>query len=74
MYDRHGPPSEPKRENMYPEDLVSLLEAVHEMPNGILVQLSTYSANNANSQGDVLQQVDNILDTGGFETRRHHSD
>lgn len=67
MYDRHGPPSEPKRENMYPEDLVSLLEAVHEMPNGILVQLSTYSANNANSQGDVLQQVDNILDTGGFE-------
>lgn len=67
MYDRHGPPSEPKRENMYPRDLVLLLAALHGVTSNILVQLSTYSANNGNAQDDVVEQVDHILDGGGLK-------
>ena len=68
MYDRNGPPNDPKPENMYPSDLHTVLEAVQGVTGSILIQLSTYYANNANAQADVISSVNSILKwKGGFD-------
>ena len=68
MYDRNGPPKDPKPENMYPSDLHTVLEAVQGITGSILIQLSTYYANNANAQADVISSVNSILKwKGGFD-------
>lgn len=66
MYDRNGPPREPRLGNMYPRDLRAVVRAVRDISGGVLIQLSTYSANNDNSQADVLASVDPIFTCGGF--------
>ena len=69
MYDRKGPPIEPKYENMYPCDLCTVVDAISGVRGGVLIQLSTYSANNANRQTDVLSSIDSILVSRGGFTR-----
>lgn len=69
MYDRNGPPIEPKYENMYPCDLCTVVDAISGVRGGVLIQLSTYSANNANRQTDVLSSIDSILVSRGGFTR-----
>ena len=66
MYDRHGPPRTPKCENMYPRDLCAVVDAVSDVRGGVLIQMSTYSANDRNSQGAVISSVNSILVKGGF--------
>ena len=66
MYDRHGPPQEPKPENMYPRDLRVAVGSVRDVKGGVLIQLSTYSAQNNNSQLDALASIDSIFTRGGF--------
>ncbi len=66
MYDRHGPPKTPKPENMYPRDLYAVVDAVSGVSGGVLMQLSTYSANHANAQKDVCSSVNSILEEGRF--------
>ena len=66
MYDRNGPPNAPKPENIYPCNLRAVAAAVCGVKGGVLVQLSTYSAQNDNSQEAVISSVDLILVGGGF--------
>ena len=66
MYDRHGPPQRRKPENMYPPDLSAIVDAIRDLRGGVIIQLSTYSANNGNAQKDVLSSVDSILTEGEF--------
>ena len=57
MYDRHEV-AVPKPENMYPSDIPIVGAAISGLPRvPILVQLSTYSVNGANSQADVLDNI-----------------
>lgn len=67
MYDRNGPPERPKAENMYPPSLDTVLKAAKDIKAGILVQLSTYNANNDNSQRDVIPHIDGRMSGGDFE-------
>ena len=57
MFDRHGPGRVPKLGNMYPEDLDLLATAIAPISTGVIVQLSTYSANNDNTQASVIEAV-----------------
>lgn len=67
MYDRNGPPQSPQPENMYPPDLCKVVSAISDFKEaGVLIQLSTYSANNDNAQTAVLKSVDNIISKSGF--------
>ena len=56
-----------KYKNLYPEDLDLAMDAVKSLKGGILVQLSTYSANGANPQGAVIASVDSILVGADFK-------
>jgi hypothetical protein len=67
MYDRHGPPNDPKPENIYPPDLHAVLAAVQDVKGGIVIQLSTFSANNNNAQDEVLRSVNDIFTEGESE-------
>jgi len=54
MYDRHEVQS-PKPEYMYPSDIPIVCNALRALPTvPMIVQLSTYSVNNDNSQCDVI--------------------
>jgi hypothetical protein len=58
MFDRNGPPVQPRPGNMYPPDLVLVRQVVEQLPKRpIVIQLSTYSANNSNSQSDVAKAI-----------------
>ena len=46
--------------NLYPEHIEQALYAMSRLEGGILIQMSTYSAQN-NRQGDVISSVDSIL-------------
>ena len=46
---------------MYPEDLDLLAASLDSASRSVLVQLSTYSANNDNAQQAVLHQVEETL-------------
>ena len=64
---------EKKQGNMYPQDLALVANAVEKVEGGVLLQLSTYSANvgilrqGANSQVMVTAMIDNILGQAGFK-------
>ena len=51
---------------MYPRDVRAAVGAVRDVSGGVLIQLSTYSADHDNPQEDVLPSVDPIFARGGF--------
>ncbi len=53
----HVPVGCPKPANIYPDDLDLLAAAVARIPTGIVVQLSTYSTQNGNSQDEATREV-----------------
>ncbi|MCH8136824.1 MAG: hypothetical protein IIB77_12665, partial [Proteobacteria bacterium] len=57
MYDRHGIPNVPKAWNIYPPDLLRIVQATDAVQGEVLVQFSTYSANHGNSQPDVIKSI-----------------
>ena len=66
MYDRHGPTKKMKHENMYPSDIKLVLDTIDDLSGEILIQISTYTANNNNSQDEVVASLDKLLKKGGF--------
>lgn len=67
MFDRHGPARKPKHGNMWPADLDIVGTALANLPGcPIVAQISTFSANNANSQKDVIAALDSGLSPAGF--------
>jgi hypothetical protein len=52
---------------MYPDDLDLVAAAVARIPTDIVVQLSTYSTNNGNSQNKVTSAVQSRLDRAGLD-------
>jgi hypothetical protein len=68
MFDRHGPPASPNPGNMWPSDVLRVGAAVLDFADRpTVLQLSTYSANNANSQADVIKSIEPILAVAGLE-------
>jgi hypothetical protein len=63
MFDRHGSGRNPG--NLDPGDLDVLNEAVDSIHGPVVVQLSMFSANNANRQADVIQVVTSGLESAG---------
>lgn len=62
---RHCGVQRPCRGNMYPEDLYLAVQAMKEIQTPVMIQLSTYSAQN-NSQPDVEQCIrDRFVNKGG---------
>jgi hypothetical protein len=57
----------PDSANMYPSDLDLIATAVAPIPKGIIIQLSTYSVNNANSQDSVISEVRSRFKGSGLE-------
>jgi hypothetical protein len=57
----------PKSENMYPADLEILVSAVQDMHQSVIVQLSTFNANDDNSQKDVSAAISAALEKCGLE-------
>ena len=66
MINRH-PVKNPQPGNMYPTDFTYLAKALERIPQGIIVQLSTYSVNDGNSQGEVTEMVRSLLKDCGLE-------
>ena len=52
--------------SMYPQDLDTIGEALRDCSGGLLMQLSTYTANGGNCQEDVAPLVDQHLGRYGF--------
>jgi hypothetical protein len=68
MFDRHGPPASPKPGNMWPSDIVRAGEAVLDLGRGpVILQLSTYSANHASSQSDVISSIEPGFNVAGLQ-------
>ncbi|MDP2663801.1 MAG: hypothetical protein Q8R28_24055, partial [Dehalococcoidia bacterium] len=67
MFDRNGPGRNPKPGNMYPSDLELLAAAVEPIQSPVIVQLSTYSANNDNPQSAVVKVVHSRLEHSGLQ-------
>ncbi len=65
MFDRHGLGRNPG--HMYPGDLDVFTQAITELNQGVIVQLSTYSANNNNPQDAVIQALKSRLEFSGLE-------
>src|SRR5207249_443323 len=57
MFDRNGPGRSHRTGNMYPCDLDRLAAAIAPVSQGVVIQLSTYSANNSNPQQTVIDVV-----------------
>jgi hypothetical protein len=53
--------------NMYPGDLDRFVTAIRPILQSLVVQLSTYSVNNANSQASVIRTVCSCLKDSGLE-------
>ncbi len=64
MYNRH--PRERDSRNLYPSDLERTVRALCAVRGGVLVQLSTYAANDGNAQGAVISSANTILASGGL--------
>lgn len=64
MYNRH--PRERDSRNLYPSDLERTVRALCAVRGGVLVQLSTYAANDGNAQGAVIFSANTILASGGL--------
>jgi hypothetical protein len=53
---------------MYPSDIIRAGAAVLDLGQGpVALQLSTYSANNSNSQNDVISSVEPVFNAAGLE-------
>ena len=65
MFNRHGPT--PKRGNMWPDDLDIVINSISNFLGPTLIQLSTYTANNNNSQGKVRPIWDARFAASGFD-------
>jgi hypothetical protein len=53
---------------MWPSDIIRAGAAVLDLePPPIVLQLSTYSANNANGQDDVIASINPILEAAGLK-------
>jgi hypothetical protein len=66
MFDRHTV-KEARLGNMYPEDLALLVSTVRSMRHGVIVQLSTFNANNVNPQGKVSAAIASEFEKCGFK-------
>ena len=66
MFNRHNR-EDRKPGNMYPDDLDILAAATQIYRENIIVQLSTYSANDDNSQKDVIECIHPRLTQEGFK-------
>ena len=64
MYSRHARKRNPG--NLYSSDLELVVDALSAVQGGVLVQLSTYAANDDNPQEAVISSANAILATGGF--------
>ena len=62
---RNSPPSQPAG-NLYPKDLELAVRALNDVRGGVLMQLSTYSANGDNPQREVITSVKSVLRCGRF--------
>jgi hypothetical protein len=58
---------DPDPANVYPSDLDLIAEAIEPLSQSIVLQLSTYSANNANSQDAVIKEVRSRFEGRGIE-------
>lgn len=70
MFDRHGPPSDPNSGSMWPSDISHVGAAVLSLEGEgtpVVLQLSTYSANNANRQKDVVSTIEPLFTATGLE-------
>jgi hypothetical protein len=68
MFDRHPVSSTPRLGNMRPGDIVRAGAASQELGRApVVLQLSTYSANNANSQHDVIACIEPVFQAAGLE-------
>ncbi len=65
MCSRHSPRTQPA-ENLYPQDLQLVASALGGVKGGVLIQLSTYTANGNNPQGAVISSVNSVLYGCGF--------
>ena len=65
MYNRHQV-AKPKKGNLYPDDIERALRGMSSLEGGILIQLSTYYANDNNSQKDVISSLNAILEPSAF--------
>jgi hypothetical protein len=67
MFDRHAAAPFRRPGNMGRSDVYLLAHIVrHLRPSPVLVQISTYSANNANRQSDVVTVIEPILEEAGL--------
>lgn len=66
MFDRHGPAASPKQGNMWPDDIDIVGAAAPDFGERVVLQLSTYSANNANAQDDVIASIEPDLSSAGL--------
>ena len=60
------PMTEEQTGNLYPDDITLALCAMSNLKGKVLIQLSTYSAQN-NSQKDVIASLNEILEPGAFK-------
>ncbi len=68
MFDRHGPSAQPRPGNMWPSDILRIGTMVLDLaPAPVVLQLSTYSANNGNGQDNVIESINSILPRAGLE-------
>ena len=65
MFDRHGSGRNPG--NMDPADLDRLSNVLDGVPGSVVVQISTYSANNDNAQDNVREVIASRLEEGGLQ-------
>ncbi len=65
MYSRHQV-AKKRKGNLYPEDIKLAMRATDSLESGMLIQLSTYSANGDNAQGAVISSVDSVMGPKGF--------
>jgi hypothetical protein len=66
MFDRNEPVRSKKDGNMYPEDIDLLCQSIARVSQGVVVQLTTYSANNNNPQQEVKKAVISRLTRSGL--------
>ena len=68
MFDRHGRHGIANPGHMYPSDIFRVGATIRDMERApIVLQFSTYSANNDNAQGDVILSVEPVFAAAGLQ-------
>ena len=67
MYNKRREVRRPNPGILYPEDIERVMSAMGSLEGGILIQLSTYSTNDGNSQESVISSVNSILAAHGYK-------